>query len=67
VLFESANEFAKSSPTAAPVKARSKTGLTDTALKALRPKAKAYKVSDGKGMYVMVSPSGTKMLNTNQI
>ena len=39
---------------------RAKSGLTDTALKALKPQAKAYKVSNGKGMYVMVLPSGTK-------
>ena len=39
---------------------RAKSGLTDTALKALKAQAKAYKVSDGKGMYVMVLPSGTK-------
>jgi integrase len=39
---------------------RAKSGLTDTALKALKPQAKAFKVSDGKGMYVMVLPSGTK-------
>jgi integrase len=44
----------------ATTKARAKISLTDTALKGLKPQAKAYKVSDGQGMYVMVSPSGTK-------
>jgi hypothetical protein len=33
--------------------------LTDTALKHLKPKDKAYKVSDRDGMYVRVSPNGT--------
>ena len=47
-------------PVAVPAKSRAKSGLTDTALKALKAQDKAYKVSDGKGMYVMVSPSGTK-------
>ena len=32
--------------------------LTDAALKNLKPKAKAYKVTDRDGMYVLVSPSG---------
>ena len=39
---------------------RTKSWLTDTALKALKPQAKAYKVTDGKCMHVMISPSGTK-------
>ena len=33
--------------------------LTDAALKNLKPKAKAYKVTDRDGMYVLVTPSGT--------
>jgi len=32
--------------------------LTDTALRNLRPQAKAYKVTDRDGMYVKVAPSG---------
>ena len=32
--------------------------LTDAALKNLRPKSKAYKVSDRDGMYVVVTPTG---------
>ncbi|WP_416561228.1 tyrosine-type recombinase/integrase [Limnohabitans sp. yimb22184] len=60
MLFESHTDVVESTPTVAPAKARSKAGLTDTALKALKPQAKAYKVSDGKGLYVMVLPSGTK-------
>lgn len=33
--------------------------LTDAALKYLKPKAKAYKVADRDGMYVLVATSGT--------
>lgn len=33
--------------------------LTDTAIRNLKPKAKLYKASDGDGMYVTVSPTGT--------
>lgn len=33
--------------------------LTDIALKNLKPKAALYKVTDGDGMYVTVSPVGT--------
>jgi integrase len=62
VLFETDIEIVEFTPTAAAAKPRVKSGLTDTALKALKSQAKAYKVSDGKGMYVMVSPSGTKTL-----
>ena len=32
--------------------------LTDTALKALRPKDKAYTVADDRGLYVEVFPTG---------
>lgn len=32
--------------------------LTDTAVKALKPQRKLYKVSDRDGMYVVVQPSG---------
>lgn len=60
MLFDTDTEVAEFTPTAAAAKPRAKAGLTDTALKALKPQAKAYKVSDGKGMYVMVLPSGTK-------
>ena len=42
-------------------RARQKAGpLTDTALKALKPTDKAYKVTDGAGMYVVVTPAGSK-------
>jgi hypothetical protein len=36
--------------------------LTDTAIRALKPKDKPYKVSDGKtgGMFLTVSPKGKK-------
>jgi len=32
--------------------------LTDTALKALKPQEKKYKVTDRDGMYVLVMPTG---------
>ena len=34
--------------------------LTDTAIRNLKPKEAAYKVSDGGGMYLLVSPKGGK-------
>jgi integrase len=41
--------------------ARRKAGpLTDTALKALKPTGKAYKATDGAGLYVVVSPAGAR-------
>lgn len=43
-----------------PVRRRTKSTLTDTALKALKPKAVVYKVTDGMGLYVAVLPSGSK-------
>lgn len=35
--------------------------LTDSALKALKPRATAYKVTDEKGLYVHVTPAGGKL------
>ena len=35
--------------------------LTDTALKALRPRDRDYKVADEKGLYVQVTPAGGKL------
>jgi integrase len=35
--------------------------LTDSALKAIKPRAKAYKVADGKGLYIHVTPAGGKL------
>jgi integrase len=43
-----------------PSKPRQTAALTDTALQGLKPRDKPYKVTDGEGMYVVVSPSGTK-------
>jgi integrase len=46
---------------AAAAPARQKAGpLTDTALKALKPAGKVYKVTDGGGMYVVVTPARSK-------
>lgn len=35
--------------------------LTDTAIKKLKPADKPVKVSDGKGLYLLVNPSGSKL------
>ena len=35
--------------------------LTDSALKALKPRDKAYKATDAKGLYVLVTPAGSKL------
>lgn len=45
---------------AATTKSRHKAALTDATLQALKPRDKPYKVTDGDGMYLVVSPSGTK-------
>lgn len=34
--------------------------LTDTAVRNARPKSKPYKLADGGGMYILVTPSGAK-------
>jgi integrase len=34
--------------------------LTDTAIKAAKPKEKPYKLSDEKGMYLLIKPNGSK-------
>jgi hypothetical protein len=34
--------------------------LTDTRIRTAKPKAKAYKLSDGGGMYLLVSPYGAR-------
>lgn len=43
-------------PISSPARAK---GLTDIRLKSLKPRDKAYKVSDRDGLYVVVSPAGT--------
>ena len=35
--------------------------LTDTAVRNAKPKAKPYKLPDGKGLYLLVSPAGGKL------
>ena len=35
--------------------------LTDTAVKNAKPKSKPYKVADGGGLYLLVSPTGAKL------
>ena len=36
------------------------TPLNDTQVKALKPKDKSYKLTDGQGLYIFVSPTGIK-------
>ncbi len=35
--------------------------LTDIAIKSSKPKEKAYKLSDGDGLYLYISPAGGKL------
>ena len=35
--------------------------LTDQAIKAAKPAAKPYKLSDSEGLYLLVTPSGSKL------
>ena len=35
--------------------------LTDVAIRALKPKDKAYRVFDGGGLYLEVAPSGSRL------
>jgi integrase len=35
--------------------------LTDSSIRVLKPRAKPYKVSDGKGLYLLVTPAGGRL------
>ena len=35
--------------------------LTDTAIRNAKPKAKAYKIADSQGLYLLVNPGGSKL------
>ena len=39
--------------------------LTVIEIKALKPKTKPYKISDGGGLYLFVSPAGAKVWRMN--
>ena len=39
--------------------------LTSTAINAAKPKAKAYKLSDGLGLYLLISPAGGRLWRMN--
>ena len=39
--------------------------LNNTKLKNLKPKDKAYSISDGRGLYVEVKPNGSKYWRQN--
>lgn len=34
--------------------------LTDIKIRSLKPKSKLYKVTDGQGLYIAVTPTGSK-------
>lgn len=36
--------------------------LSDMAVRAAKPRAKAFKLADGAGMYLLVKPDGKKLL-----
>lgn len=40
---------------------RQTTPLTDSAIKAAKPKVKPYKLADRQGLYVEVMPNGSKL------
>lgn len=40
---------------------RKATPLTDTAIKVAKPREKAYKLTDGQGLYLEVMPNGSKL------
>lgn len=40
---------------------RKATPLTDTAIKVAKPRDKAYKLTDGQGLYLEVMPNGSKL------
>ncbi|WP_417464317.1 tyrosine-type recombinase/integrase [Kordiimonas sp.] len=46
--------------TAKPRKARSQRGLTDTAIRQAKPRDKPLRLTDGKGLYVLLQPNGAK-------
>ena len=39
--------------------------LTNTQVKNAKPKTKAYKLTDGEGMYLLVNPNGSKYWRLN--
>lgn len=40
---------------------RQATPLTDSAIKAAKPKEKPYKLTDGQGLYLEIMPNGSKL------
>ncbi len=40
---------------------RAATPLTDSAIKAAKPKEKPYKLTDGQGLYLEITPNGSKL------
>lgn len=60
MLLENTTEIAAAADTAITAKPRQKAALNDSTLQALKPRDKAYKVTDGEGMYVVVTSTGVK-------
>ena len=48
-------------PTQVPAMPRQATPLTDSAIKAAKPKDKPYKLADGQGLYLEMTPNGSKL------
>jgi len=46
---------------------RRRSVLTDVAIKSLKPKEKIYKVADRDGLYVAVTPAGSKFFDTTTV
>lgn len=60
MLQENTVEIATTVESVITSKARQKAALTDSNLQALKPRDKAYKVTDGEGMYVVITSTGVK-------
>lgn len=60
MLLENTAEVAPAAAAEIASKPRQKAALTDSAVQALKPRAKAYKVTDGEGMYVVITSTGVK-------
>jgi hypothetical protein len=58
-LIDTSVDQARSGPSGA----KARQGLTDAKLRDMQPRGRAYKVSDsGNGLYVVISPSGSRSL-----
>lgn len=60
MLLENTTEIVEAAATPVKTKPRQKAALNDSSLQALKPRFKAYKITDGEGMYVVVTSMGVK-------